>query len=279
MKTSVFRIFAAGFLLSGTVPVRAQSLEPSHLMRIYREDMKSGKGAAHEKVESAYAHMFAKSGYTPYLAMVSMTGTSQAWFLERYDTWEAMGNADRITDAEPLKTSLRQLDAQDGELRSGDRAMILTYQKDMSYLPVPALGAKARFFQVMTVRIRPGHAAEFAEMRKLQNAAWTKAGNRLRRVVYSVTSGAPTGTYLVLTGTDSLKSLDPPPNAMSAADALGSAQERYYKLVQDIVVSQEGALFAVNPKMSNPSKEYLTSDPEFWAPKAMPAAAKPAAKP
>jgi hypothetical protein len=31
--------------------------------------------------------------------------------------------------------------------------------------------------------------------------------------------------------------------------------------------------------MSNPPKEYLTADPDFWAPKVKVAAAKPAAKP
>jgi hypothetical protein len=35
-------------------------------------------------------------------------------------------------------------------------------------------------------------------------------------------------------------------------------------------------MFMINPKMSNPSKEYIAADPEFWAPK--PVVAKPAAK-
>jgi hypothetical protein len=32
-------------------------------------------------------------------------------------------------------------------------------------------------------------------------------------------------------------------------------------------------------KMSNPPKEFIAADPDFWAPKPKPAAAKPVAKP
>ena len=93
----------------------AQSQQPAHLLRIFREDIKSGKGSAHEKVESAYVPAFSKSGYPSYLALANMSGTSQAWFIERYDTYEAMEKAIHLAEAEPLKTTLDALDAQDGE--------------------------------------------------------------------------------------------------------------------------------------------------------------------
>jgi hypothetical protein len=249
-------------------------------MRIFREDIKSGKGAAHEKVESAYVRAFSKSGYPSYLALENMTGTSQAWFIERYDTYEAMEKAIHLAEAEPLKTTLDGLDAQDGELRTGERGIIATYQPDLSYVPGTPIGAKVRFFTINTIRVRPGHAADFTETRKLVNAAWAKSGSQQRRTVYSVSSGMPAGTYLVVAGMDSLKSMDPPSGAMSMADAFGADNlARYNKLLGDIVVSTESTLFSVNAKMSNAPKEYITADPDFWAPKPKPApAAKPATK-
>jgi hypothetical protein len=117
-------------------------------------------------------------------------------------------------------------------------------------------------------------------MRKLLNAAWTKSGSKQRRTVYSVSSGMPAGTYLILSGMDSLKAMDPPPSPMSMADAFGADNlTRYNKLQSDIVVSSESTMFAVSPKMSNPPKEFITADPDFWAPKPKPVAAKPATKP
>jgi hypothetical protein len=76
---------------------------------------------------------------------------------------------------------------------------------------------------------------------------------------------------------DSLKALDAPAGGMSMAEAFGAELARYNKLTADTVISSESTMFMINPKMSNPSKEYIAADPEFWAPK--PAAAKPAAKP
>ncbi len=280
MKRTAVHVVAAGLLLSGASLIQAQSQEPSHLLRIFREDIKSGKGAAHEKVESAYVRAFSKSGYPSYLALENMTGTSQAWFLERYDTYESMGKAIQLGEAEPLKSTLAVLDAQDGELRTGERGIIATYQPGMSYLPVPSNMAKMRFVSINVVRVRPGHAADFTDMRKLMNAAWAKEGNNQRRVVYSVSSGMPAGTYLILSGMDSLKAMDPPPSAMSMLDAFGADNlARYNKLQSDIGISSESTMFTVNAKMSNPPKEYIAADPDFWAPKPKPVAAKPAPKP
>src|ERR1039458_1614225 len=126
MKYAVVRVFAAGLLLSGASLIQAQSPEPPHLLRIFREDIKSGKGSAHEKVESAYVRAFSKAGYTSYLALENMTGTNQAWFIERYDTYESMEKAIHLAETEPLKTTLDGLDAQDGELRTGERGIIAT---------------------------------------------------------------------------------------------------------------------------------------------------------
>ena len=277
MKRTAVEVLA-GLLLSGALLAQTPSQDPSHLMRIFREDIKSGKGAAHEKVESAYVRTFSKAGYTNYLALEDVTGTSQAWFLERYDNYEALEKAIHLTDAEPLKSTLQQLDAQDGELRSGDRNMIATYQPALSYLPGPPNLIKNRFYTITTVRIRPGRNADFKELRKMVNEAYAKVGQKRRFVVYSVNSGMPAGTYLIFSGMESLTALDPVPGAMTMQEALGADNTaKYSKLYSDTIVSSENTLFAVNPKMSNPPKEYIAADPSFWAPK--PAAAKPAAKP
>ncbi len=279
MKCTAVRVLAAGLLLSGATLVYSQSPEPPRLLRIFREDIKSGKNSAHEKVESAYVRAFSKSGYPSYLGLDSATGTNQAWFLESYDSYESMDKAIHLADTEPLKTTLAQLDAQDGELRTGERGMIATYQKDMSYLPVPSNMAKARYVSINTIRVRPGHAADFAEMRKLVNAAFARSESKQRRVVYSVTSGAPVGTYLILAAMDSLKTMDAPRSGMTMAEVFGADNlARYEKLLAEIVISNESTMFALNPKMSNPPKEFIAADPEFWAPKPKPAAAKPAAK-
>jgi hypothetical protein len=277
MRRRSVRVLAAGLVLFGASLILAQSPEPPHIVRIIREDIKPGKAAAHEKVETGYARAFSKSKYPNYFALENITGSSQAWYVEGYDSYASLEQTIHVAQAEPLKGALDQLDAQDGELRSSERSMIATYQKDLSYLPVPSNLPKARFVTINVVRVRLGHAADFAEMRKLLYAAFDKTNNQLRRVVYNVNSGAPAGTYVILSAMESLKAMDPPPSAMSMAAALGAEnQARYNKLQTEIVISSENTLFAVNPKMSNPAKEFITADPDFWAPKPKSAVAKPA---
>jgi hypothetical protein len=275
MKPNILSAISIGLVCSASSLVLAQPTEPPKLIRIIREDIKSGKGAAHEKTEMAYVRAFSKTKYANYLAMESLTGATQAWFLEVYDSYAALENSLKISDAQPLKAELDALDAQDGELRTGERGMIAAFQPALSYAPGPVDASKFRYFQVNTLRIRFGHQEDFAERMKLLTGAFQKSKSPQPVAVYAVTSGAPAGTYLLIRGMSSLKALDPDPSRMSNADALGSDNQRYVKLNQDVIVSNESTLFSINPRMSNPPKAFITSDPGFWAPKPKPASAKP----
>ncbi len=271
MTHGVCRFVISSLAFGAVSIVMAQSPGPSPVMRIIREDIKPGQSASHEKTEMAFVRAFSKTKYPNYTALVSLTGTSQAWFLERYASYEALGEALAISNAEPLSTLLGQLDAQDGEMRSSDRNMIATYREELSYLPVPANLPKYRFYSINTVRIRPGRGEDFATMRKMLNSVWEKSENKQRRVVYSVTSGAPAGTYLILSGMVSLKSMDPARPAKSGAEAFGAEDwARYQKMQSDIMMNSESTLFSVSPKMSYPPKEFIEADPDFWAPKIKP---------
>ncbi|PYT11777.1 MAG: hypothetical protein DMG59_25435, partial [Acidobacteria bacterium] len=145
----------------------------------------------------------------------------------------ALENSIRIAESQPLKSELDQLDAQDGEMRTGGRNMIATYQKAFSYRPGPADMGKARYVSISVLRIRPGRNGDFAERTKLLNEAFEKSKNPQGTAVYSVASGAPAGTYLVFRGMTSLKSMDPDSSRMSMADAFGQENlARFQKLQQ-----------------------------------------------
>src|ERR1017187_1826271 len=108
MKRQIPRVILASLVISGASHVLAQ--EPSLYLKIIREDIKSGKAAAHEKSEMAFVRAFSKSKYPNYVAWEAMTGPSQAWFLERYDSYAALQAASGISNSEPLNTTLGQLD-------------------------------------------------------------------------------------------------------------------------------------------------------------------------
>ncbi len=273
------RIVVSSLACAAVSMVMAQSSQPSAILRFLREDIKPGKSAAHEKTELAFVRAFSKSQYPHYTALVSTTGPTHALFLERYETFAALEQAMAVGDKEPMKSLLDQADAQDGELRSGERNLIATFREELSYQPVAPNLPKYRFYSITTVRVRPGHVDDFETLTKLLGAYWEKIGSKQRRVVYGVTSGAPAGTYLILSGMETLASMDPPRPVTRPAESFGAEDwARYQKLLSDIVVSTENVLYAVSPRMSYPSKEFIEADPDFWAPKPKPAAAvKPAA--
>src|SRR5713226_7208291 len=82
-KRGVFLFVAACLLLSATSLALAQEQAPSgppKVLQIFREEVKPGKAPAHEKVEAGWPRAFANaSSPTHYIAMVSVTGPSEAW--------------------------------------------------------------------------------------------------------------------------------------------------------------------------------------------------------
>ncbi|MGA9363823.1 MAG: hypothetical protein WBW16_05575, partial [Bacteroidota bacterium] len=176
---------------------------------IYREEVKPGKGAAHEKVEVGWPQAFAKANYpVHYLAMTSMAGQNEAWFLEGYDSFASIEKADQAIDKNTtLKTELEKLSERDGELLSGMRTLITTYRDDLSYRPNVTL-SQMRYMTVMTMRVRLGHDSDFVAMRKIVNAGHEKANIDEHWAIYQVVSGAPAGTYLLFLPMKSMAQMD-----------------------------------------------------------------------
>jgi hypothetical protein len=259
--TIAARIFAAG-LLSGICFIHAQNAEP-RILRIVREDVKSGKGAEHGKNEAAFARAFARAGFANYIGMESVTGPNQAWFMEAFDSWAAIENALGMMGREPLRSEISPLGTRDGDFLQADSSVIASLQPGLSYLPGIPNPASMRFVNVFTIRILPGHQ-EFTERANLLNAAFKKAGWKGRAAVYRVESGALEITYLILMPVASLKELDSAPD--ETAVLRPEDLERFRRINREIIVSSGYTLFAINPKMSNPPKTVIDADPGFWKP-------------
>src|ERR1700693_2302328 len=78
-------VFAIALAFSGFSRLMAQ--QPPKMIRIFREEIKQGKDAAHEKVEAAYVRAFSKVNYVNYFALVPLTGPNETWFVEAHDSY------------------------------------------------------------------------------------------------------------------------------------------------------------------------------------------------
>ena len=264
-------------LPAALVAQAAQHTVPKYL-QIIREEVKVGKGAAHEKYETSWTQALVRAKFTtPMLAMNSVTGSSEAIFISGYDSLAAYeADAKMMENSPALQAVMNQYSPGDAEYVNGGRTQIAMFREDLSYNVGIKLG-EMRYFQIRTVRVRPGHDGEYAEVRKMINAAREKSHSPVHSAVFQVITGAPNGTYLVFTPIKSLADADPVGNPAIAA-ALGSDGEaKLMDLVNKSVISSEDQIYAFSPKMSNPAPQTVAEDPGFWKPK--PAAPVAAARP
>lgn len=274
----------AAFSGLAVLPALAQETKPAPVITIYREAIKEGRGAAHEKVESEYAAAFRKANFPAhYIALASMSGPGEVWFVQPAPSFATAEEWSKAMDKEPMKSTATMLDSRDGELRSSSRAIWAVYNPALSYHPERFNPGKVRYTTVGTFRIRLGRDEDFEKLGKQYMGAQDKANLEGCTLAYEVIAGAPAGTTLFFTMLESLKQMDGGPERMKKMmDAMGAdAFSNMMKSSGDVIASIEDTMFEVRPSMSYATQSMIDSDPAFWKPKpaAMPkAAAAPAEK-
>lgn len=273
-------------MLCGTASLFAQddgAMAAPKLIQIYREMVKPGHNAAHEKTEMGWpkAH---KASKVPahYLAMTSITGQNEAWYTsgyESYEAWEKQLNAE-MGDA-VLSAELSRLTTADGDHLEGWRSIVARFREELSLRPPINIGSY-RYMTIVTVRVRPGLQGKFVEARKAIKAAHEKAGLKDYYSIFEVQSGMMGPTYLIFIPMKSLKEADEAAVMHQSAayqEAMGGDEgnKKVSELNAAAIISNESMMLAFSPKMSNPPANYMKGgNAEYWNPKpAM--AAKPKA--
>jgi hypothetical protein len=279
MKKTLLSLFAICLFVSTAFEARAQGGPPPKVLSIFREEIKAGRSAAHESLETGYVQASQKAKWPVYyLAMTAEFGGSDAWYVTAYESFAAMAK-DRTESRKNAQLSAEydRLDAKDAEFRTGQRSIVCSLNEELT------IGgsfdvSQMRYFAVNTVRVRPGHDQEYQEARKMLMDAVKKADPNAHSVFYAVRAGMPGGTYLIFTPRKSLAEMDPNPTiAKAVQDALGDdGAKKRQKLIADSVISTETTIYGFSPRMSYVSKEWVKSGGEYWAPKPPPA--KPVAK-
>jgi hypothetical protein len=259
----------------------AQSLpttQPNYLL-IYREQVKVGHVTDHEKVEAGWpaAYDKAKDPYT-YIALVSMTGRGEAWFVTPFESQAAIGDALKREDEPMLASTLQRLSKADADQINSMEAVLAMGRKDLSHGPYPDTG-KQRFYDITVFHVKPGHQAGFEAAAKAYAAAADRAVPAMSFRVYQVMAGMPSPTYLVFSSVTSYAAFD---KAMADGQALMKAmtpeeRETMAKFSSDGLVSSEMIRFRLDPAMSYVTQEVRAEDPAFWMPK--PAMTTASAKP
>jgi len=255
-------------------PAGLPTTQPN-LIQIIREEVKVGHAAEHLKVETGWPAAFEKAK-SPYysLALVALTGATEAWFVVPYESHAAMADEMKRSSDDPvLAAELARLSRADAEHITSVRSIHATARKDLSHGTFPEI-AKQRFFEVTIFRVRPGHQATFAAAAKAYGAAASRTAPGTNFRIYEVIAGMPAPAYLIFTSTTSFGDFDKVLAGGEATMKGLTADERAAldKFGKEALVNEETHRFRVDPEMSYVPKEVRAADPAFWLPK------KPATK-
>jgi hypothetical protein len=220
-----------------------------------------------------------------YIALVSMTGVGEAWFVSPFDSHKAMEESLKLETEPALAASLSRLQRADAEHVSGTRSIWAMARKDLSYGVFPE-SARQRFYDVTIFRVRPGHSRGFAAAAKAYGAAAKRGAPQSSYRVYEVIAGMPSPTFLIFSSVTSFGEFDKGLADDEATYKAMTEEERNLleKFAAEGLINSETIRFRLDPTMSYVSREVRAQDPAFWTPKVTATAAgssasKPAAKP
>jgi hypothetical protein len=280
MPTGRLVCLLALFLVASALPATAQTPAPDPnapppILVVFREVIKIGKNGAHEANEQGWAGVLAKANWpTGWLGTTALTGPNEAWFFTGYPSWEAFANDTTAKDTADALADTRKYSAQDGDMVNATYQIMGRFRPGMSYRATSALG-KMRYFTIDTVRVKPGYEGMFAERWREIVAAHEKANLDEHWAVYSVTAGAPTGTFMFIYARASLAELDKAGAAHTSdayRDAMGEGgRAKNLAMTREAVEFDQTNHFAFSPKMSYVPKAWVEADPTFWTVPAPPA--------
>ena len=292
-KTIALGVVLAGLAGSGVAQTPDRSGPPS-VIAIGREEIKPGRMAAHEKLNVAFVAAMSRTASDDYwLGLVPVAGDENSTlFLQGFGSFAEVESHRKAEEAlltnAAYKAEMDALDKQGADMHASQRTSFARYRADLSYHPATMDEvAQSRYFAITTVRIKPGRGPDYVEYVKAVNAARDKANSPVHLAAYEVTTGGPVNTILYFRALKSLKSWDDDAAASeqmgkAMTEALGGAEaEKKLRMVDaDVVAFAERAAYAMNPRISRPSPEFVKADVAFWSPKpaeTKTAAAKPGA--
>jgi hypothetical protein len=257
---------------------------PPKVLYIVKEDIKPGMMDAHSKHSANFANIF-RTLDTPNhrIALAPVAGSeNEVVYLTGCDSFKELEDILNGTDKKMgsasgnMKAELDRLGKEAPLLHAGMRDMFAIFRPELSFNPGVDIRTM-RYFSITTLRVRPGHDAQFAEYaQKLIAAAQKAKVTNYHTALFQVISGAPGGTYLLFRPMKSLAEFDDPVGMKLRASMGNDERKDLDKEAAEIYMSSETSTYWFAPSMSYVEKEFAAGDPSFWNPKpAMMAKPKP----
>lgn len=196
-----------------------------------------------------------------------MTGDPHVWFVVPFVSYadEAADFRRNQSNAE-LSAELARLGRVDGEHVSRMQTIQAMARPDLSHGAFPDL-TKARYWDIITFRVRPGHSQQFEAAAKLYATLAERASpGEVSFRVYQVTAGMEGSVFVVFASVNDYAEYD----AVMARDAKifqslsKSEQEVFDTYGREAELSTVMHRYALSPKMSYVDAATKAADPAFW---------------
>ena len=260
-------LLAAG---AGNAVAQALPATQPKFINIYREQIKVGHDAAHAKTEAAWVAAFEKArSPATYLALASITGLPEVWFVEPFETYSALGKArDMNTASAALTAELELIAPADAAHVDAARTIEAVGRPDLSHGAYPNLNLQ-RHWEITVFRVRPGFEPMFADVAKMYKGLVSRAMSKASWRAYEVTAGMLGPTYLIFSSVENFAGFD-----ASMADGMAlpgkmTAEEGalWMRFGKEGLISAESNRYSLSAGMSYVTAETRASDPKFWAKK------------
>jgi hypothetical protein len=254
--------------VSLAVLAAAQNLpnEQPGVLLIAIEEIKPGHGTAHLLNEKGWPAAYEKANFGyPYIALASITGKNEVWYVSPYASHKAMGESFAAESANAeLSAEIGRLYQADAEHVSSLTTLHLAGRKDLSHGAFPET-AKQRFYEVTRFRVRSGGEAAFEAAAKAFGAAAGRVAPDMSYRVYEVMAGMPGPTYYIFGSVTSFDALDRVMgDMMSTMKALTPQEQEAMAKFNEVLISAETQRYRLDPDMSYVPKAVRETDPAFW---------------
>ncbi len=278
MTKCLMMVISFCLLLIGFVRVSAQETPPlpPNVLFIVREEIKSGKDAAHTDEAYRFTQVLRKVK-SPYgrIGMTPIAGNEHEvlyiWPFDSFAAWEKMNQDMEKWATGEFKTDFDAIAPGGEDFHVSQRDMVAVFRPELSYRPnvnIPEM----RYMMIETLRVRPGQMGNFMNAANMYLAGLKKANVDSHLAIFQVVAGGPEGIFWVIEPMKSLAEMDKFQGRFKAfIDAMGpEGMKTLDKMVSEVLNPGETMIYAFNPRMSYILDAFATRDKSptpFWNPK------------
>ncbi len=250
-----------------------QPVDPPAVLTVRRVAMKPGQTGTYAGIASGDSRLLGEAKWPRVsVAMRSVTGPEEIVYLTGYEDlgqWES--DEAQLDKAPELKFGLEEVARKAGPFASSSTTFTLAFKSDISFRP-KFVWSDMRCMDMITVKLKPGHGDEYLQNRKIVVAAHTRADIAEHLLLYSVTSGIQSSTFIVLRPLDTLHSMDvlnADHDSEKYGTALGDANRaKLHSLFAASVEQEEERYYCADPSLSHVTPTWAETNRDFWLPAA-----------